>query len=1005
MQVSPTSVALFLEARSPLALTQKQLDALRSKVEQEMRVTINPVVVFPKRTLPKTTSGKVRRKEVKRRYFGAQLPQPLLMSGQPVRSSGLTTTNADSTTTAAAATFSELLREYGVGDMTASLAANGVDSLRLAKLMDEAKDRFGIIIDATMASTVPAGQLAVSSASTRELPATAIPTSRLWQATLAQAGPPATDRQIKMFCASQFLGVALLVVLCCGCVAVAAAMYVELVAWLLEDTSRHDPWLTVFRGAPGLALMLAPIGWMVAWTVVTIAIKWTCVGRYKKGFVPLWSRAYWRWWFVSRVLRIWETFVGKYLLGTPYLNIMYRCLGCRHLPLSVRLNNFVREVDLFTAGPHAQIDGQVLCSTWSARGILFGKVRINGAQSLPVEATVYPSEVYVGNDRLADLQKDHEWWQRTLCPLVVLAAFSTCSYVSSWLSITITPLEDDDLTGRVVFIFLSTGMLMTLVSAWAGRILAVGFLVDRCYISGLGLVFWFIRDSPLVVLLFKLMGARVSMGTQANHPYVMLPSSARRVHVGRGAVLSGALLRPAVGKCVVVGDHVTLGHSARLRDCVVEEGASVGTNIPVPNGTVVPRGVSLLGFDAAGQPVVVPTSKTREGSKNTSRCHIWAKLVLVQLVRVVVLGMPMASGFSLVLWCARRVVDGTDAWPVEVQAAAAAATVMAVGYMFVVLFRAVLMRVFVPCGTGEASLSLFSVRTTCWGVYNTLNDICFLFTAPFVSGSMLQGLALMMGGVHFDCVWNTVMLDTFAMDGPRCRIGASSVLIGGAIVGHYSEHGMLYFRGASIGAGAVLYPGARLLGGDSLPGGMTLACNSKLFRSQAAAATPSHTPPASKPKRPRALGRLRLSIATNLDVPPSSVFVGSPAVAAVVARRGVRTPVASSPWYHYSGRAPVVAEFMHPSTPRTPATTTGTSTRSLGTPRSHSSRGSPAKSRSRRKRTGSVTFSFRSQPGTTASTSTEGAPTDGDDVIVTVSGPPAPTLAGDDHMEPPHASC
>ena len=85
MQVSPTSVALFLEARSPLALTQKQLDALRSKVEQEMRVTINPVVVFPKRTLPKTTSGKVRRKEVKRRYFGAQLPQPLLMSGQPVQ--------------------------------------------------------------------------------------------------------------------------------------------------------------------------------------------------------------------------------------------------------------------------------------------------------------------------------------------------------------------------------------------------------------------------------------------------------------------------------------------------------------------------------------------------------------------------------------------------------------------------------------------------------------------------------------------------------------------------------------------------------------------------------------------------------------------------------------------------------------------------------------------------------------------------------------------------------
>jgi non-ribosomal peptide synthetase-like protein len=60
--------------------------------------------------------------------------------------------------------------------------------------------------------------------------------------------------------------------------------------------------------------------------ILSIAVKWLVIGRFKQGIYPLWSAYYWRFWFVRQVL----SFVPVFLLtGSPLLNWYCRLMGAK----------------------------------------------------------------------------------------------------------------------------------------------------------------------------------------------------------------------------------------------------------------------------------------------------------------------------------------------------------------------------------------------------------------------------------------------------------------------------------------------------------------------------------------------------------------------------------------------------------------------------------------------------------------------------------------------------
>ena len=192
-QVSPTAAALLLEASPGAVVTKVELAAARNALETEFGLQLSPVLVLRKGSVPKTTSGKVRRKLCKQRYFGGMLPAPLVAAGFVPRfvSSQQPRAAADGAEEAPPASFTELLQRYGVEDLGKSLVDNGVDSLRLALLVREAQKHFGITIHAADVTDVPARDLDGSAAPHVVAPVSAVPA--LWdtihQARNGGAGP------------------------------------------------------------------------------------------------------------------------------------------------------------------------------------------------------------------------------------------------------------------------------------------------------------------------------------------------------------------------------------------------------------------------------------------------------------------------------------------------------------------------------------------------------------------------------------------------------------------------------------------------------------------------------------------------------------------------------------------------------------------------------------------------------------------------------------------------
>ncbi|WP_242095766.1 Pls/PosA family non-ribosomal peptide synthetase [Sphingomonas sp. CROZ-RG-20F-R02-07] len=114
----------------------------------------------------------------------------------------------------------------------------------------------------------------------------------------------------------------------------------------------------------GLSFVLIPIAAML----LSIAVKWIVIGRYKAGDYPLWGGYYFRWWLVRRVIGATAT---PYLAGTPMIRGYYRMLGAK-IGRGVHIGTgIIDAADLISAGDESIISDQAVLATSAVeRGLL-----------------------------------------------------------------------------------------------------------------------------------------------------------------------------------------------------------------------------------------------------------------------------------------------------------------------------------------------------------------------------------------------------------------------------------------------------------------------------------------------------------------------------------------------------------------------------------------------------------------------------------------------------------
>jgi len=110
--------------------------------------------------------------------------------------------------------------------------------------------------------------------------------------------------------------------------------------------------------AAQIATVVGFLVWPI-WLLLSIALKWIVIGRYKPGRYPVWGFYYFRWWFVSRFQSLsWS----EMFVGTPLMTLYYRAMGAKVGKNSTICTPHCTAFDLVTIGNDTSVgaDTQIL---------------------------------------------------------------------------------------------------------------------------------------------------------------------------------------------------------------------------------------------------------------------------------------------------------------------------------------------------------------------------------------------------------------------------------------------------------------------------------------------------------------------------------------------------------------------------------------------------------------------------------------------------------------------
>ncbi len=154
------------------------------------------------------------------------------------------------------------------------------------------------------------------------------------------------------------------------------------------------------------AAILAALGALVlvypVMLLISIAVKWLVIGRYKAGSYPVWGFYFLRCWFVGAIQSIVPV---DYMAGTPLLGLYYRLMGAR-IGANVHFGNASAAVfDLLSVGDDTCIgtDSNIGGSTVEAGLLKIGPITIGRSCFIGARTVVRENVVMEDRSKLEDL--------------------------------------------------------------------------------------------------------------------------------------------------------------------------------------------------------------------------------------------------------------------------------------------------------------------------------------------------------------------------------------------------------------------------------------------------------------------------------------------------------------------------------------------------------------------------------------------------------------------------
>ncbi|CAB9498832.1 Putative fatty-acid--CoA ligase FadD21 [Seminavis robusta] len=342
---------------------------VKDSIAREIGITPWTVVAIAERTLPKTTSGKIRRRETRQQFHDGTLNKVQVL----MASSSLTDEKAassdrtfqvandqDSSTDTLAASSAAADEMQGLSesdkyekivstvlpnyDPLSSWESNGMSSMKQVELTTELAKAFPIEIPPDFQIRLPTPSSLHTFILNQSNGGSFFPVD------MSDFGPMTgwLDRPMPMFLSTILQGIGIACMLLTLSLSTAPAIYF---VKLCQDS--HLRWLAA------LLPLTVPV-WHVCFSLMVVLSKWLVVGRYTARKVAVPSVSFLRWWYVDRLLDLWEFTTGNFLTGTPLLWVFYRMMGAA-LPLSVQVDAFLREFELLQIGPSVSIEYTVRC--------------------------------------------------------------------------------------------------------------------------------------------------------------------------------------------------------------------------------------------------------------------------------------------------------------------------------------------------------------------------------------------------------------------------------------------------------------------------------------------------------------------------------------------------------------------------------------------------------------------------------------------------------------------
>jgi non-ribosomal peptide synthetase-like protein len=450
-----------------------------------------------------------------------------------------------------------------------------------------------------------------------------------------------------------------------------------------------------------------------SWLLLSIAIKWLVIGRYKPGRYPVWGFYYFRWWLVTRFQGLsWS----EMFVGTPLMSLYYRAMGAKVGKYCSIDTPYCTAFDLVTIGedtsigPETQLLGYRIEEGW----LILGNVTIGSECFVGTHCCLGLDTTMNNRSRLDDMshledgsaiEADHgmrgspaniadvdlDTLQASAGPartrlgrtflfgLIHLGLIYVMGYL---LVLSMLPglamvayaifRLGPAWTIAMAFAAVPVSLLWYLFLVVAVKRVAIGRIVPGVYRqhSRAYLRYWFmaylLTNTRHIMLplyatmylptLFRLLGAKIGYGVEISTAMCIVPDL---LELGDGSFLADACIvgghRTYLGMVELrpnkIGEHSFIGNSA-----LVPAGIDIGNNCligvmstPPRGGTLVADGTRWLGSPGFALPHTQEVSEFTEQQTYKPRTILVEMRAAVEFLRIIL--PDVIAVYELILFC------------------------------------------------------------------------------------------------------------------------------------------------------------------------------------------------------------------------------------------------------------------------------------------------------------------------------------------------------------------